>query len=101
MASGLARPTATFRRIGGPRSYRLEVARVFEILYALDERDMVANMAADLGDKSTDLTALAALGEIATRHNDARTALLIGKPALSYGLPLEHYAFTDFGVPNY
>jgi peptidoglycan lytic transglycosylase len=81
--------------------YRLEVARVFEILYALDERDMVANMAADLGDKSTDLTALAALGEIATRHNDARTALLIGKPALSHGLPLEHYAFPDFGVPNY
>jgi soluble lytic murein transglycosylase len=81
--------------------YRLEVARVFEILYALDERDMVANMAADLGDKSTDVAALAALGEIATRHNDARTALLIGKPALSHGLPLEHYAFPDFGVPNY
>jgi soluble lytic murein transglycosylase len=81
--------------------YRLEVARVFEILYALDERDMVANMAADLGDKSTDVTALAALGEIATRHNDARTTLLIGKPALSHGLPLEHYAFPDFGVPSY
>ena len=80
---------------------RLEVARIFEILYALDERDMVANMAADLGDKSTDVTALAALGEIATRHNDARTTLLIGKPALSHGLPLEHYAFPDFGVPNY
>ena len=80
---------------------RLEVARVFEILYALDERDMVANMAADLGDKSTDVTALAALGEIATRHNDARTTLLLGKPALSHGLPLEHYAFPDFGVPNY
>jgi len=81
--------------------YRLEVARIFEILYALDERDMVANMAADLGDKSTDVTGLAALGEIATRHNDARTALLIGKPALSHGLPLEHYAFPDFGVPDY
>ena len=81
--------------------YRLEVARVFEILYALDERDIVANMAADLGDKSTDATALATLGEIATRHNDARTTLLIGKPALSHGLPLEHYAFPDFGVPNY
>ena len=80
---------------------RLEVARIFEILYALDERDMVANMAADLGDKSTDVTALAALGEIATRHNDARTTLLIGKPALSHGLPLERYAFPDFGVPNY
>jgi peptidoglycan lytic transglycosylase len=81
--------------------YRLEVARIFEILYALDERDMVANMAADLGDKSTDVAALTALGEIATRHNDARSALLIGKPALSHGLPLEHYAFPNFGIPDY
>ena len=40
-------------------------------------------------------------GEIATRHNDARTTLLIGKTALGHGLPLEHYAFPDFGVPNY
>jgi peptidoglycan lytic transglycosylase len=81
--------------------YRLEVARIFEILYALDERDMVASMAADLGDKSTDVAALTALGEIATRHNDARSALLIGKPALSHGLPLEHYAFPNFGIPDY
>jgi soluble lytic murein transglycosylase len=81
--------------------YRLEVARIFEILYALDERDMVASMAADLGDKSTDVAALTALGEIAARHNDARSALLIGKPALSHGLPLEHYAFPNFGIPDY
>jgi soluble lytic murein transglycosylase len=81
--------------------YRLEVARVFEILYAIDERDTIANMAADLGDKSTDAVGLATLGEIAKRHNDARTALLIGKPALGHGLPLEHYAFPDFGVPDY
>ena len=67
----------------------------------IDERDLVADMAADLGDKSTDVAALAALAEIATRHNDARATLLIGKPALSHGLPLEHYAFPDFGVPNY
>ena len=36
-----------------------------------------------------------------TRHNDARATLLIGKTALGRGLPLEHYAFPDFGVPNY
>jgi soluble lytic murein transglycosylase len=81
--------------------YRLEVARAFEILYALDERDIVASMAADLGDKSTDAAALATLAEIARRHNDARASLLIGKPALGHGLPLEHYAFPDFGVPSY
>jgi soluble lytic murein transglycosylase len=81
--------------------YRLEVARAFEILYAIDERDVIAGMAADLGDKSTDVAGLATLGEIAKRHNDARTTLLIGKAALGHGLPLEHYAFPDFGVPSY
>ena len=40
----------------------LEIARAFEILYAVDERDIVASMAADLGDKSTDAAALATLG---------------------------------------
>jgi len=80
---------------------RLEVARAFEILYAIDDRDLIAVMAADLADKATDAGALATLAEIATQHNDARATLLIGKTALSRGLPFEHYAFPDFGVPNY
>ncbi len=85
-----------------PAEHRhLEVARAFEILYAIDDRDLIATMAADLADKATDAGALATLAEIATRHNDARATLLIGKIALGRGLPLEHYAFPDFGVPNY
>jgi soluble lytic murein transglycosylase len=93
----------TLRNLPEPPAehHRLEVARAFEILYALDERDLVAVMAADLADKATDAGALATLAEIATRHNDARATLLIGKTALSHGLPLEHYAYPDFGVPNY
>jgi soluble lytic murein transglycosylase len=47
----------------------LEVARAFEILYAIDARDIVAAMAADLADKATDTAALATLAEIATRHD--------------------------------
>jgi soluble lytic murein transglycosylase len=85
-----------------PAEHRhLEVVRVFEILYALDERDLVAVMAADLADKVTDVGALTALAETTTQHDDARATLLIGKIALGHGLPLEHYAFPDFGVPNY
>ena len=43
-----------------PAEHRtLEIARAFEILYAVDERDLVAIMAADLGDKATDTAALA------------------------------------------
>jgi len=80
---------------------RLEVARAFEILYAVDERDLAAVMAVEFAEKATDTGALALLGDIAAHHNDARTTLLIGKTALAHGLPLEHYAFPDFGVPNY
>jgi soluble lytic murein transglycosylase len=84
-----------------PEHHSLEVARAFEILYAIDERDAVASMAADLGDKATDASALTALAEISTHHNDARATLLIGKSAVGHGLPLEHFAFPDFGVPTY
>ena len=80
---------------------RLEVVRAFEILYAVDERDLAAVLAAEFADKATDTGALTLLGEIAAHHNDARTTLLIGKTALAHGLPMEHYAFPDFGVPNY
>jgi soluble lytic murein transglycosylase len=79
----------------------LEMARVFEILYAIDERDIIAGMAADLADKTTDVAGLAELAEITVRHNDARATLLIGKTALGRGFPFTRYAFPDFGVPDY
>jgi soluble lytic murein transglycosylase len=84
-----------------PDNRMLELARVFEILYAIDNRDLIASMAADLGDKATDIGALVTLADIAARHNDARAVLLIGKPALSRGYPMERFAFPNFGVPNY
>ncbi len=79
----------------------LELGRAFEILYAIDERDIVAGMAADIADKSTDGPGLARLAEIAAHYHDARATLLIGKAALGHGLPFERYAFPDFGVPDY
>jgi soluble lytic murein transglycosylase len=79
----------------------LEISRVFEILYGIDERDLVAGIAADLGDNATDTAALATFASIAARHHDARATLLIGKGALRRGLPFERYAFPDFGVPDY
>jgi soluble lytic murein transglycosylase len=84
-----------------PEHRTLEIARVFEILYAIDERDLVAAMAADLGENATDTVALVGLAGIAARHHDARATLLIGKAALRRGLPFERYAFPDFGVPEY
>ena len=79
----------------------LELGRVFEILYAIDEPDLVAGIAADIAEKSTDVRGLAALAEIAVRHDDARATLLIGKAALGRGYAFARYAFPDFGVPNY
>lgn len=84
-----------------PEHRTLEIARVFEILYAIDERDLVAAMAADLGENATDTAALVSLAGVAARHHDARATLLIGKAALRRGLPFERYAFPDFGVPKY
>jgi soluble lytic murein transglycosylase len=80
---------------------RLEVAHAIELLYAIDERDLVAGSLADLGERSTDVAALAALGDVAARYKDARAMLLLGKSALGRGLPLEHYAFPTVGLPEY
>jgi soluble lytic murein transglycosylase len=93
----------TLRELPDPSPDRrmLELARVFEILYAIDNRDLIASMAADLGDKATDIGALVTLADIAAHHNDARAVLLIGKSALGRGYPMERFAFPNFGVPDY
>lgn len=84
------------------RGQRRDVVRAIDLLYAIDQRDLVAGSLADLGERSTDdAAALAALGEVAARHGDARAMLLLGKGALGRGLPLEHYAFPTIGIPQY
>jgi soluble lytic murein transglycosylase len=79
----------------------LEVVRAAELLYTLDERDLVASFVADLADKSVDQGALAMLAELAEQHGDARAALLIGKMALGRGFPFDQYAFPVIGLPRY
>jgi soluble lytic murein transglycosylase len=80
---------------------RLELVRAVEILYAIDERDLVVSIAADLADRPTDPGALAMLAEVATRNQDARTLLMIGKGAMARGLPFEAHAFPTVGLPRY
>jgi soluble lytic murein transglycosylase len=85
-----------------PAAHRpLELGRAFEMLYAIDQRDLIAGMAADVADKTTDERGLAALAAIPARHDDARATLLIGKAALGRGFSFARYAFPNFGVPNY
>jgi soluble lytic murein transglycosylase len=80
---------------------RLEVVRAAELLYAVDERELVPPMVADLADKTSDQAGLALLAEIAEKHGDARSVLLIGKIALGRGLPFDAFAFPVGGLPHY
>ncbi len=56
---------------------------------------------ADLAEQSRDVAALAALGELTSRRNDARAMLQIGKTALGRGLALDLYAFPTIGIPKH
>ena len=79
----------------------LEVVRAAELLYALDERDMVASMYAELGESAHDVAGMAMLGDLAARHNDGRAMVLLGSGAYGRGLSLEYYAYPVVGLPHY
>ena len=81
--------------------HNLEVVRAAEILYALDERDLLASIYAELGESSTDVAGLSALAELASKHGDGRAMLLLGEEAYGHGLPLEYYAYPTVGLPSY
>jgi soluble lytic murein transglycosylase len=76
-----------------------ERVRAADMLYEIGERDVVLYFAADLGEQSSDVALLEALGELTGRRNDARAMLQIGKPGLGRGMPLDHYAFPTIGIP--
>ena len=78
-----------------------EVVRAVKILYELNEREMLPSIYESLGVSGTDVAGLAELGEIAAKHNDARSALLLGKEAYGRGLPLGYYAYPTYGLPDY
>lgn len=79
----------------------LDIVRAIEILYAIDERDLVVTMVADLRENVADVGVLTLLGELARQHRDARAMLYIGKAALARGLRLDAFAFPDVGMPKY
>ena len=78
-----------------------ERVRAADMLYELGERDVVLNFVTDLAEQSVDVAALAALGELTARRNDARAMLQIGKTALARGLGLDLYAFPVIGIPQH
>jgi soluble lytic murein transglycosylase len=78
-----------------------ELVRAADMLYTLGERDVVLYFVTDLAEQSVDVAALAALGELTVRRNDARAMLQIGKAALGRGLALDPYAFPTIGIPQH
>jgi soluble lytic murein transglycosylase len=82
----------------GPISNLLRAA---DMLYAIDELELVLTFVSDLAETSSDVAMLSALGELTARHNDAQAMLVLGKTALARGLTMERYAFPEIGVPAY
>ena len=78
-----------------------ELQRAADILYSIGERDLAVSFMTDVAEESSDVTAIAALGQLTAHYNDARAMLLIGKMALARGFAMEQYAFPDIGVPPY
>src|SRR5438105_6153841 len=79
---------------------RLEIVRAVQLLYELDERELAIPIFADMGENG-DPDALIGLGELTSRHGDARGMLLLGKAALNRGLPFDHYAYPVNGIPPF
>ncbi len=97
---GLAGPPA-FSASERARLAQLEIVRAVELLYAIDARELISPMMADLGDKADDAAALLTLADIAAKHDDPRAMMLVGKLALGRGVAVEHAAFPTIGVPSY
>src|SRR5215468_714068 len=78
-----------------------EVLRAADILYRIREGDLLLAFVSDLAKEGGDPAVIAGLGKLTAHYNDARAMLLLGKTALTRGLPMDVYAFPDIGVPNY
>jgi len=84
-----------------PQAGRLEIVRAMDMLYAIDERDLVASAVADLADRAPDPAALAAVAALIERRQDPRALTLLGRTAVGRGLPFEHYAYPIAGLPRF
>jgi soluble lytic murein transglycosylase len=80
---------------------KLEVVRAAQLLYSLNERNMLASIYAEIGESGTDVAGMSMLGEVAAKHGDGRAMLLLGKFAHGRGLPTDYYAYPTIGLPDY
>jgi soluble lytic murein transglycosylase len=89
--------TADERKVLG----NLEVVRAAELLYQLNERNLIASIYAEIGESGTDVAGMAVLAELARKHNDPHAMVFLGRFAHARGLPMDYYAYPTFGLPDY
>ena len=83
---------------GGARD---ESVRVIEILLALGEKELAAQLAFAAAKGLGGEDQLAALAQTLTRAKDAKMTLNVGKLASHRGVALDDAAFPSFGVPQF
>ena len=81
---------------------RQEPVRALRMLYAIGEPEFAIPIYSDMSERAgSDATGYILLAEIANEAHDARALVLIGKAAMTKGVPVEMIGFPAFGVPNY
>jgi soluble lytic murein transglycosylase len=80
---------------------KLEVVRAAELLYAINERTLLASMYAEIGESGTDVAGMSMLAEVAAKNNDPHAQVFLGRFAHARGLPMDYYAYPTFGLPDY
>jgi len=78
-----------------------DVVAAAAMLYRIGEHDWALRFVSDLAKESGDVGAIAAVGRLTAQYHDAPATLIVGNAALRRGMPLDQFAFPDFGVPTY
>lgn len=81
---------------------RQEPVRALRLLYSIGEQEFTVPIYTDLAERAgTDAVGYLLLSEVAMEMRDARALVLIGKAAMSKGVPVEMIGFPAFGIPSY
>jgi len=79
-----------------------EPVRALRLLYSIGEQEFTIPIYTDLAERAgNDAVGYLLLAHVATEMHDARALVLIGKAAMSKGVPVEMIGFPAFGIPNY
>lgn len=80
---------------------REEAVRSVELYFAVGERELAAQLAAEAARRLESPEQLAALAGVTARQRDARVSLALGRLASYRGVALDDAAFPAFGVPQF